>query len=347
LIPSVLGFFLFILLEPLVGWGIKKGISRTVGSIALVTASLVILGVITWSFYGAFIDVAGDVPKYASKIKVISTQLTQKAQKFESSTIKVVPSARVPDDVQKVKVVQGTGDMTGFLMRGLGSVFDALAEALFIPLLALFFLMDKPHMTDALDGVAPKNFKTHEAARETVVMIRGFFVGNLIIGLVSAAILTGLFMILHLKNAIALGLFAGFLNLIPFAGMVLALILPLAQALLQFNTAAPFIIISATTVVIHLAVGNIVVPKVVGEHINVNVLAATAGLLFWGWAWGAVGILVAVPMTAAIKILLENYEPTTALSRFLSDRPKPVRSTGFRQFLTRRFEPAKPSATLT
>jgi predicted PurR-regulated permease PerM len=129
---------------------------------------------------------------------------------------------------------------------------------------------------------------------------------------------------LKIQGALVLGIVSGFLNLIPFLGVVLATLVPVAAALLQFDTAGPFAIIVLTVVCLHIISANFLIPKIIGSRVNIGPVAATAGILFWGWLWGVMGILLAVPLTAFVKIVADCHPSLIHISNLLAESPRPV-----------------------
>jgi predicted PurR-regulated permease PerM len=323
LIPIALGYFLFVLLDPAVIWLKGSGISRTWSSITLVIVSILISVAMVWGFYGAFADIAREVPAYSQKLRSMAATATKKAANLEKSATEAVPQPQPKDDVQKVEVVQGYTGWTGYALKGLGTLVDALTAAFFIPLIAVFLLLDRNSMARALKNVAPPDFELKKAGNEIQQMLRSFFIGNLIIGVGMSICLSVLYVCLGMHNAVPLGIATGFLNLIPLAGPIFSLTFPILQGLLQFDSVGPFLIITITVIVLHLVVSNVIVPKVVGSHINVNVVAATVGLMFWGWVWGAVGLLLAVPLVALLKIVLVNQPTWKNYGLLLSEEETP------------------------
>src|SRR5258708_31934222 len=140
-------------------------------------------------------------------------------------------------------------------------------------------------------------------------MVRGFSGGNLIVGSVMAAVIIGVLLALGMEGAFALGIVSGFLNLIPFLGVVLAGVIPLLAATLQFGSAGPFLIIAGTILTLHLVSANLLIPKLIGSRINIGPVAATVGMLFWSWLWGGIGLLLAVPLTAFLKLSADCHPP--------------------------------------
>jgi AI-2 transport protein TqsA len=116
-----------------------------------------------------------------------------------------------------------------------------------------------------------------------------------------------------------LALLAGFVNLIPMVGAILGGFFPMLQAFLQFDSVTPAIAIFASSIFLHFFVANFIIPKIVGSRINVNATSATIGLIFWGWLWGPLGLLLAVPLTATIRILLSARKSTEHLGKLIEE----------------------------
>jgi predicted PurR-regulated permease PerM len=133
-----------------------------------------------------------------------------------------------------------------------------------------------------------------------------------------------LLLALGMEGAFALGIVSGFLNLIPFLGAVLASVIPLLAATLQFGTAGPFLIIAGTIVTLHLVSANLLIPKLIGSPVNIGPVAATVGMLFWSWLWGGVGLLLAVPLTAFVKLVADCHPALLPISNLLAERPRTV-----------------------
>jgi predicted PurR-regulated permease PerM len=155
-------------------------------------------------------------------------------------------------------------------------------------------------------------------------MVRGFAVGNLAIGSGMAAVTVLVLLALKVQGAVLLGIVSGFLNLIPFLGVVLAVLVPGAAALLQFDTPSPLVIIMVTVFALHIISANYFTPRIIGSRVSIGPVAATAGILFWGWLWGLMGILLAVPLTAFVKIVADCHPSLIHLSNLLAESPRPA-----------------------
>jgi predicted PurR-regulated permease PerM len=137
-----------------------------------------------------------------------------------------------------------------------------------------------------------------------------------------AAVMVAVLLAIGLQGAVALGIASGFLNLIPFLGAVLASLIPLLAATLQFGQAGPFVIIAITALTLHLISANLLMPKFIGSRVNIGPVAATVGILFWSWLWGGVGLLLAVPLTALVKLIADCHPALRPVSDLLAETPR-------------------------
>jgi predicted PurR-regulated permease PerM len=73
-----------------------------------------------------------------------------------------------------------------------------------------------------------------------------------------------------------------------------------------------------------LVSANILIPKFIGSRVKIGPVAATIGILFWGWLWGAIGLLLAIPLTALIKVVADCHPSMLHISNLLAETPRPV-----------------------
>src|SRR5581483_12512734 len=112
------------------------------------------------------------------------------------------------------------------------------------------------------------------------------------------------------------GPLSGFLSLVPYVGLPLSIIPPMAAGLLIFDRPAIYLLIAPVIAVLHLVAMNLLYPKVVGARVHLNPLVVTVALMFWGTIWGAIGLLLAVPITAGIKAVCDNVTGLEAYGKF-------------------------------
>jgi predicted PurR-regulated permease PerM len=340
-ITFVLAAFLSILIDPVVTFFEMHGIPRAVSSAILIIAGVVLCALLAFAAYNGISNVLETVPQYSDRIREFIKPIQRKVERVQQTAGSLSPETPLPKKVQEVAVHQ-PDSWPSFLVRGVGTVWGAIIIMAIVPFLMYFNLLRKYQMHQRLVGVLSSSIDVSRLVRETTSMVRGYTVGNLLAGSVMAGIIAGMLLILKIDGAITLGIVSGFLNLIPFIGVLLALVATLPAALLQFSSLGPLAIIASTILFLHVIAANYVIPKVIGSRVNIGPVAATLGILFWGWLWGAMGILLAVPLTAFVKIIADCHPALINLSNLLADSPKPV--PNWRRLARRADAEAKPES---
>ncbi|HEY1272876.1 MAG TPA: AI-2E family transporter, partial [Terriglobales bacterium] len=244
-------------------------------------------------------------------------RLRQSAERFEKST-DVLPSAS--SDNKTIYAIRSDSHWTDLLTRGFGSLSQALFVLSFVPFLVYFMLSWQQHVRSAT--VMLFRMEHRHTAYVTLgligKMMRAFMVGNLLIGLFMSAVSTAIFGILHLPFFYFVGPISGFLSLVPYLGIVLAMVPPLIVGIGQASS-GDVVVVILTVLGLHLLSLNVLYPKFLGNRLQLNPLTVTISLLFWGWLWGAMGLLLAIPITGATKIIFDHVAPLRAYGNWMGE----------------------------
>ena len=322
-ITVILAAFLAILFDPMVVTVEKLHLPRGVAAAAVVLAAMGLIGLLGHALYGRAITFSEELPVYTARIQQAIEPLSRKIQKVQQS------AGSLTNDMQPIKKVpevrlQESPTWPAYLVRGAGSVWGVLIIAGVVPFLTFFMLCSKDQMATRMNALFSSKIDTARFITTLNQMIRGFVVGNLIVGSVMAVATTLMLWGIGMKGAIPLGIASGLLNLVPFLGLIFSLALPLAAALLQFNTPGPFIVITLTILLLHVVSANLLIPKFIAPRVSIGPVAATVGILFWGWLWGVMGLLLAVPLTALVKMVADLHPSLCHLSNMLALTPRPI-----------------------
>jgi predicted PurR-regulated permease PerM len=103
---------------------------------------------------------------------------------------------------------------------------------------------------------------------------------------------------------------------------MLALAVALVAGIVDFHSTTQFVIVIAGVSVLHLVAADLLLPRFVGARLDIGPVAATIGLLFWGWLWGIPGIFLAVPLTAVMKVLADSDPAMAHFSNLLARNPR-------------------------
>ncbi len=133
-------------------------------------------------------------------------------------------------------------------------------------------------------------------------------------------IATGLaFWAIGLENAAVWGIIAGVSNLIPYVGSLAVMVAAGLVAFLQFNGIELTLLVAGASLLIHLVVGNLLVPWLTSRTSSMNPVAVFVGVIFWGWLWGVWGLLLGIPIMMVIKAVCDRVDDLQPVGELLGD----------------------------
>ncbi len=138
---------------------------------------------------------------------------------------------------------------------------------------------------------------------------------SIIVGVATWAVLA----YIGLDQAALWGLLAGVFNSIPYYGPLIVSGGLSLVAFLQFGTISMMLLVAGVSLVITSLEGWLLTPLLMGKVASMNRVAVFVGLLFWSWAWGVWGMLLAVPMMMSIKVVCDHVEDLKPIGRFLGE----------------------------
>ncbi len=313
-ITLIVSVLLAFLLEPLTGGMERWRVARPVGAaIALVLAAAILyLG--SYFFYVRAQDFAHQLPAYSQKIRQATFKYRKQAEQIQKTTESVIPQSADESGAIKVKQVEGMSS------EDQASLMETVLAASFIPFLAYFMLSWQQHLRTSLVKLFPRENRTtaYVATSRVSQMLRSFIVGNVVVGLIMGTISAAVFFYFDIPYFYFIGLISGFLSLVPYLGVLLAMAPPLAVGIGVLK-AAEFPIIAVVVFAIHLFGINVLYPKILGKRMQLNPVVVTVALLFWGFLWGAMGLVLAIPLTAALKITCDHVESLRPLGDLLGE----------------------------
>jgi AI-2 transport protein TqsA len=212
-------------------------------------------------------------------------------------------------DINKLQLKDMSG-VTKFLFRGLGSTLAFLSSVVLVLFFTFFILNDQEMLKKKIIKIFDKSGEGTAAIilEEINKQIRNYLVIQFLVSLALAVIFTIGFSIIGVNYAYIWGPLAGVLNVIPNVGAIISTIPPMIVAGIQFGRVMPVLWVFILSVVLQNLEGNILKPKLYGRSMNLNPLAVLISLVYWTWIWGAIGIILAIPITAAIKVVCDHIE---------------------------------------
>jgi AI-2 transport protein TqsA len=257
---------------------------------------------------GGLAVIAGVGGLVALSVSQITENSTAYQTQFEHLLARLNPLlARFKLDVGSLLPSPST--LAAWMLGATNALATVVSEGLVV-MIFVVFLLGGSHQRPT-DGV----FADIEARIQGYLLTKAAISG--LVGVVTGVVLS----ILGVDLALVFGVFAFLLNFIPNIGPVIATLLPLPIVLMDAHlstTSAVLAIVLPGTM--HFFIGNVIEPKIMGESLDLDPVVVLVTLIFWGMIWGFVGLLLATPITAVLKILLERHELTLPVANALAGR---------------------------
>ncbi len=195
------------------------------------------------------------------------------------------------------------------LLSGAVNVFLAALDILLIPVLMAYLLMDFDRMKEAALDSLPARHRRHivDKLREVEAVLRTFVKGQLMVALIMGALYSvGLWMV-GVDMPVLVGMCSGLLNLVPYLGTTIGAVVSVALVLLKYQDVLHPALALAVFGVVQAIEGYLITPKVVGDRLGLHPLVIILALLVFGHLLGFVGVLLAVPLAAVLKVFVSGF----------------------------------------
>jgi len=294
LVPMLLALFFAIVLNPLVTWFLRRGFNRTMSITIVVVVMLVALTLLFGVLAASLNEFIAMLPKYN---KELTRRLLDLQEVFPFLNLHVSPERMLKRmDSEKVMTYATT------LMTQLSG---AMASIVLLVMTVVFMLFEVRHLPYKL-RFALSNPQIHIAGLQRALKgVSHYLALKTLISLWTGFIIWLGLELMGIQFALMWGVLGFLLNYIPNIGSVISAIPPMIQALL-FNGVYEFVLVGSLFLVVHMVLGNMVEPRMMGHRLGMSTLVVFLSLLFWGWLLGPVGMLLSVPLTSVCKIWMET-----------------------------------------
>ena len=315
LIPFVLAGFLSILYKPLVR------VFRSMGVPTVITL-LIVLGITAGALWGMYMIVALGIDSFTDKQDFYTAQLKQVLTNFERTLGTLLRGMGQRGTFRFEKLITPEW-VTGIATSQVYTLLALLSDGVMVLLYLVFMLSAGDAFPKKVSAAFPANgdspalimFRTLNSRVLKYLQVKTLF--NLINGLVTWGILE----LFGVDFAPLIGLLTFLFHYIPNIGSVITTVLPGLVYLLQTNDLQQVAVLMVLLIVVQNVIGNVIEPKVMGDTLELSPVVVLFALIFWGWMWGVVGMILSIPIMSVVKALLESVPATRPFAVLMGSAP--------------------------
>jgi len=314
LVAVLISYFL----DPVVTWLERIRIPRPLGALLLVLCTLALFAVLGWMLTERADQFGADWPQYREPLRQAASTIESKLETVEKHVSEIEPGNNANPGQQIVTIAE-SHPVRNELFGKISTLSEFMLSLTFMPFLVFFMLAAKRQVWHATMQLFPANKRTQvrDALSDVTQVLRSYLMGTALVGLILVLASWLFFWFIGIDFPFLTGLVSGVCNLVPYLGAVLAWIPPLLIGLKKIHTISAFAGIFAMLTMFHIVTANLLIPALVGWRVRLNALALTVALLFWGWIWGPIGLILAIPVTAVLKVICDHVESMQPVGRWL------------------------------
>ncbi len=299
LIPFIFAIFLSYAVLPIANvLQTKIRISRLLSILLTILIGVMILFLLGMLIFSSLKTVVNNIDNYQQKV----VQMGIKTAEYFNNILKNTDSEEMIKQLSKLPI--------GKIIKSTLGNFTALFSNILLILIFFIYLISS----------SQPNKKENKIYKEISLKVQKYISLKVLISTITGFLVGLILWIIGLDLAFVFGILTFLLNFIPSIGSIIAIFLPIPLALVQFESMTPVILCIAIPGVIQIVIGNIIEPKLMGDLLKLHPITIILSLIFWGMIWGIMGLFIAVPITAVIRIVLDQIEQTRSFAQLMTGK---------------------------
>ena len=310
--PLLIAVFLSFVFEPMVNIFTKIKIPKFLAffiSLIVVFVVIDLLGMVIYASIASFVD---EFPKYQDKFNALYKNILGFLK---------IPHEEVNAYFDQVKWSElwKKASLHSILGSTVGSFVNFLTNLFLILLFTVYIVLGREHFITKIRKAFDKerSDKAYHVFMNIHTGMQKYLVAKTLISLGTGITATVILLIFGVEFAYVWGLITFVLNFIPNIGSIIATIPPILVAFFQYGSVFPAVWVTMLLLANQMVMGNLVEPRVMGKSLNLSPLIVILSLIFWGFIWGPVGMVLAVPISATIQIVCANIDSLKPVSVFM------------------------------
>jgi len=298
LVPLVIALLIRILIDPIIDYQIDFLHIHRLVAVFVSLCLIIFLFIIIVPFIGSsvitFLESADD---YNDKVLILIDIGISKLKEFN-----------VAIDRETIRTSLNDLPLLDWASTILSNSANFISKFVLVIIMTLFLLLGK------------KSHNTSPVWNDIIGHIKKYIFTKFITSSITGMAAGLIYWFLGLELAFIFGSLTFILNFIPVVGSIIAVLLPIPIAILQYTDLSSVLLIIFLPAIIHQIIGNVVEPKIFGDAFGLHPITIILSLIFWGMIWGIIGVLLAAPLTAIIRVTFERFDSTKQIARLLEGK---------------------------
>ncbi|MGL1902738.1 MAG: AI-2E family transporter [Fibrobacterales bacterium] len=306
-LPLVLSILLAFLLRPVIQFLRVRKVPPALASIISLSLVFLILVICSSMLIVPINDFVSKIPFYSDRLQAILGQFSETLSSFGIAT-----------DMSGILSQIDHKAVASLFGQGMASIMVFFKYGLLVFFLTLFLLIESERLSQKAITIFGSASKIPESIINISSQIQQYLFYKTLISLATGFLVYILLSAIGIHFAIVWALATFLLNFIPSVGSIIAGVPPILLALVQFESPLKWALITMLGILtIQLAIGSYLDPRIMGESLNISAFVVFFSMVFWGWIWGPVGMLIGVPLTVCAKVILMHNQSTRKIALLL------------------------------
>ncbi|MXY25631.1 MAG: AI-2E family transporter [Acidobacteria bacterium] len=314
ILPFLVAVFLAIVNVPVMNWLVRMKVPKPLAVLGTILMAVTVIGALVAVLAGSINQLTAAVPAYQARLGELAESLMGVGARFglpveQWTSLDLAPSG----------VFDLLGGVIGDTVRAVGAF---LSNTFLVLLTVIFILFEAAGFSRKITAAFGAPRESFSQFTRMAQQVQTYLVVKTAMS-AATGLTVGIWVaLMGLDFPLLWGVLAFLFNFIPTLGSIVAAVPAVMLAIVQFGPGRAAVI-AAGYLAINVIFGNGIEPTLMGRRLGLSTLVVFGSLVFWGWVWGPVGMLFSVPLTMAVKIVLENSREFRWVAILLDANPAP------------------------